>query len=100
MGCAGPESLRCPIAHASSDQCAPSGHCSYGVHPNSKIEVCVKISGVVIGYNSFVAGDAQVTVCGFLGTESHMKVVKYVKMKPLEVVPLEMLSICDVHRRL
>jgi hypothetical protein len=55
---------------------------------------------VVIGYNSFIAGDAQVTVCGFLGTESHMKVVKYVKMKPPEVVPMEMLSICAVHRRL
>jgi hypothetical protein len=27
----------------------PSGHRSYGVLSNSKIEVCVKISGVVVG---------------------------------------------------
>jgi hypothetical protein len=36
---------------------SPSGRCSYGVRHNSKIEVCVKISGVVVGRISFSAGD-------------------------------------------
>jgi hypothetical protein len=72
----------------------------YGVHPNSEIEVCVKISGVVIGHNSFTAGDAQVSIRDLLAVESRMMVVKSVKMKPPEVAPLEMLSIRDVHMRL
>jgi hypothetical protein len=78
----------------------PCGSCSYGVHPNSKIEVCVKISGVVVGHNSLFAGDAHVTVCGFLDAKFHMKVVKSVKMKPPEVALLELLSICAMHRSL
>jgi hypothetical protein len=32
----------------------PSGHRSYGVLSNSKIEVCVKISGVVVGHKKVV----------------------------------------------
>jgi hypothetical protein len=79
---------------------APSGRCSYGVHPNSQIEVCVKFSGVVVGCNSFSTCDAQVTVRGFLDAEFHMKVVKSVMMKPSEFALLELLSICVVHRRL
>jgi hypothetical protein len=55
---------------------------------------------MVVGRNSFSAGDAQVTVRGSLAAESHKKVVKFVKMKSPEVAPLEMLSICAVHRRL
>jgi hypothetical protein len=57
----------------------PSGRCSYGVCSNSKIDVCVKFSGVVVG---------------------RMKVVKYVKMKPHEVAPMEMLLLRVVHRTL
>jgi hypothetical protein len=57
----------------------PSSRYSFGVHPNSKIKVCVKTSGVV--HNSS-AGDAQVVVRGFLAAKSHMKVVKSVKRKP------------------
>jgi hypothetical protein len=49
------------------------GRYSYGVRSNSKIEVCVKISGVVVG-------------C--------MKVIKSIKMKPPEVTALEMLLPC------
>jgi hypothetical protein len=79
---------------------APFGRCSYGVHPNSKIEVCVKISGLVVGHNSFSTGDAQVTIRAFLDVEFHMKVVKSLKMKPPRVALLDLLSICVVHRRL
>jgi hypothetical protein len=76
---------------------APSGRCSCGAHPNSPIEVCVKSSGLVVGCNSFSACDAQVTVCGFLDAELHMKVVKSLKMKPHEVTLMEFLLICIVH---
>jgi hypothetical protein len=79
---------------------APSGHYFCGVHPNSQLEVHVKFSGVVIGCISFSAGDAQVTTCSFLNVKYHMKVVKYVKMKPPEVTLLELLLICAVHGRL
>jgi hypothetical protein len=57
----------------------PSGRCSYEVRSNSKIEVCVKISGVVIG---------------------RMKVIKSIKLKPLEVAPLKMLLLRVVLRAL
>jgi hypothetical protein len=76
-----------------------SSRCSSGVHPNSKIMVCVKINGVVVGRNSS-AGDSQVVVHGFLDAESHMKVVKFVNMKPPEVAPLEMSLIHVMHWRL
>jgi hypothetical protein len=45
-------------------------------------------------------GDAQVTACSFLNADYRMKVVKSIKMKPYEVVLLELLSIHIVHRSL
>jgi hypothetical protein len=83
VGCAGHESLWCTATRASSIQRPPFGHCSFGVSRYSKIEVCVKISEVVVGRNSS-ASDAQVIVRGFLAAKSHMNVVKSVKRKPLE----------------
>jgi hypothetical protein len=99
VGCVGQEGLQCPVARASSIQHPSSSHCSSGVHPNFKIEVCVKISGVVIGRNS-CAGDTQVVVHGLLAAKSHMKVVKSIKMKPHEVAPMEMSLIRVMHWRL
>jgi hypothetical protein len=99
MGCAGRESLRCPAIRAFSTQCLPLQSCSYRVRPNSNKEVCVKISGVIVGRNSS-AGDAHVSVRGFLDTEFLMKVVNSIKMKPSEVALRDLLSIRAVHRRL
>jgi hypothetical protein len=79
---------------------SPSGRCSYGVCPNSKIEVCVKISGVVVGRDSFFIGDVHVSVWGLLDTEFLMKVVNSIKMKPPEVALRELWSIRVLHRRL
>jgi hypothetical protein len=67
------------LPRASPDQRPPFGRCSYGVRSNSKIEVCVKISGVVVG---------------------RMKVVKSIKMKPPKIAPLEMLLLRHVLRTL
>jgi hypothetical protein len=61
--------------------------------------VCVKFGEVAIWCITLSAGDAQVFVRNFLNVEYHMKVVKSVKMKPLEVALLELLSIHVVHGR-
>jgi hypothetical protein len=61
------------------------GCLSYGVRSNSNIDICVNISGVVVGRDYFSVGDAVVFVRGFLGTKFLMKVVNAIKMKPPEV---------------
>jgi hypothetical protein len=39
---------------------APSVRCSYGAHPNSQLEMCVKLGGVVVGCNPLSVGDAPI----------------------------------------
>jgi hypothetical protein len=77
---------------------APSVRCSYGAHPNSQLEMCVKLGGVVIGCNPLSVGDAPIFARCFLNAEYHIKVVKSVKMKPPEVTLLQLLSIRVVQR--
>jgi hypothetical protein len=79
---------------------SPFDRCSYGACHNSKIEVCAKISGVIIGHSPFSTGDAGDSVRGFLDTEFFMKVVNSIKMKPSEVALRVLWSIRAVHRRL
>jgi hypothetical protein len=79
---------------------SPFGRCSYGACHNSKIEVCAKISGVVIGRSPFSACDVGDSVRGFLDTEFFMKVVNSIKMKPPKVVLWVLWSIRAVRRRL
>jgi hypothetical protein len=52
---------------------APSGRCYGGLHPNSKLEVCTKSGGVVVGCNPFSTGDLQVATGSFLCIAYHIK---------------------------
>jgi hypothetical protein len=94
-----PYQWRKPPWDALGENVFPFDPCSYGVCHNSKIEVCDKMNGVVIGRNSFSAGDAADSIRGFLDTEFFMKVVNSIKMKPPDVALWVLWLIRVVRRR-
>jgi hypothetical protein len=51
----------------------PFSHCFGGLHPNSQLELCSKVGGVVVGCSLFSTGVRQVATGSFLRAVYHMK---------------------------